>query len=38
MVMGDNSCTKGHGFESQRHILDGQLDIFHIDVKIALFV
>ena len=23
MVMGDNSCLKGRGFESQHHILDG---------------
>ena len=23
MVMGDNSCSKAHGFESQRCILDG---------------
>ena len=30
MVMGDDSCSKGRGFESQRHILDGHLDILHI--------
>ena len=30
VVMGGDSCSKGHGFESQRHILDGH-DIFHID-------
>ena len=23
MVMGDDSCLKGHGFESQHHMLDG---------------
>ena len=28
MVMGDDSCSKGGGFESRRHILDGHLDIF----------
>ena len=27
MVIGDNSCSRGHGFKSQRHILDG-LDFF----------
>ena len=33
MVMGDNSCSKGRGFESWRCILDGHLDIFsHIFV------
>ena len=31
MVMGDDSCLKGHGFESWHRILDGDLDIFHID-------
>ena len=31
VVMGDHSCSKGRGFESQHHILDGHLDIFHID-------
>ena len=30
MVMGDDSCSKGRGFESQRRIVDGHLDIFHI--------
>ena len=28
-VMGDNSCWRDRGFESQRHILDRH-DIFHI--------
>ena len=28
MVMGDDSCSKGRGFESWRCILDGHLDIF----------
>ena len=23
MVMGDDSCSRGHGFESPQHILDG---------------
>ena len=32
MVMGDFSCLKGRGFKSWRHILDGHLDIFHIDL------
>ena len=31
MVMGGDSRSKGRGFKSQRHILDG-LDIFHIDL------
>ena len=30
--MGDDSCLKGHGFEPRRIILDGQLDLFHIDL------
>ena len=28
MVMGDDSCSKGRGFESGRHILDEYLDFF----------
>ena len=32
MVMGDNSCSEGRGFESRRRILDGHMDIFHIDL------
>ena len=32
MVMGDDSCA-GRGFESRRCILDGHMDIFHIDCK-----
>ena len=36
MVMGDNSCYRGCGFESLHRILDGH---FFIDLlKIALFV
>ena len=31
MVMGDNSCSRGRGFESWHHIPDGR-DIFHIDL------
>ena len=40
MVMGDDSCSKGRGFQSRRHILDGQLDIFshRFVVKIVLSV
>ena len=32
VVMGDDSCLKGRGFESRRRILDEHLDIFHIDL------
>ena len=32
MVMGDDSCFKGREFESWRRILDGHLDISHIDL------
>ena len=28
VIMGDNSCSKGRGFECQRHLLDGHFDIF----------
>ena len=31
MVMGGDSCSEGHGFESWRPILDGH-DFFHIDL------
>ena len=31
VVMGEDSRSKGHGFESRHHILDGH-DIFHIDL------
>ena len=31
VVMGDDSCSRGCGFESQCHILDGHY-IFHIDL------
>ena len=31
-VMGNDSSSKVRGFESQRRILDGHLDIFHIDL------
>ena len=27
VVMGDDSCSRGHGFKTQHHILDGN-DIF----------
>ena len=37
VVMGDDSCLRGCGFEFLRHILDG-IDIFsHFFVKIVLF-
>ena len=29
VVMGGDLCSKGHGFESRHHILDG-LNIFHV--------
>ena len=32
VVMGDNSCSKGRGFESQHRILDRDLDFFHFDL------
>ena len=28
MVMGDDSCSRGRGFESRRHILDGHFFTF----------
>ena len=28
MVLGDDSCLKGFGFESRHRILDGHLDFF----------
>ena len=37
MVMGDNSCSKGCGFESWCHILDGHVSKWFV-VKIVLFV
>jgi len=35
--MGDDSCSKGRGFESQHCILDGHLDILHIDLMYKLY-
>ena len=35
--MGDDSCSKGRGFESQRHILDEHLGIFYIDLLSKMF-
>ena len=32
VVMGDDSCSRGHGFESRCSILDGHLDIFYMDL------
>ena len=37
VVMGDDSCPRGHGFKSRCRILDGQLDIFHIDLLLKLY-
>ena len=34
--MGDGSCTLSRGFESRRRILDGDLDISHIDCKYCI--
>ena len=36
MVMGDNSCSRGRGFESRRNILDGHFSHLLV-VKIVLF-
>ena len=35
MVMGDNSCSKGRGFESRRQILDGMTFFTLICCKIC---
>ena len=32
VVTGDDSCSEGRGFESRCRILDGHLEIFHIDL------
>ena len=37
MVMGRDSCSKGHGFESQHRILDGHFSHLFV-VKIVMFV
>ena len=37
MVLGDNSCSGGHGFESRRRILDERFSHLFV-VKILLFV
>ena len=37
MVMGDDSCSKGCGFESQHHILDGHFSHSFV-VTIVLLV
>ena len=37
VVMGTDSRSKGHGFESQHHILDGHFPHI-IVVKIVMFV
>ena len=36
IFMGDNSCSRGHWFESRRSILDGH-DIFHITLVLELY-
>ena len=38
VVMGGDSCSKGRGFESQRHILDGHFFTFIccIDCNVCL--
>ena len=36
MVMGDNSCSRGHGFES-RHLKPDGHDILHIDLLFKLY-
>ena len=36
MVMGDDSVSRGCGFESRHRILDGH-DIFHIDLLVKLY-
>ena len=38
MVLGDDSCSKGCGFESRGHILDVHLDLFHIDLLLKLYL
>ena len=35
VVMGDDSCLRGCGFESQRHVLDGYFSHMFV-VKIVL--
>ena len=37
VVMGDDSCSRGHGFESQHQILDGHFSHLFV-VKIVLIV
>ena len=37
VVTGGNSCSEGHGFESQHHILDGHFSNLFV-VKIVIFV
>ena len=37
VVMGDDSCSKGRGFESQRRILDGHIFTL-ICCKVVMFV
>ena len=36
LVMGDDSCSRGRGFESRRHVLDGHFSRLFA-VKIVLF-
>ena len=37
MYIGDNSCSRGHGFKSKRRILDGHFSYLSV-VKFVLFV
>jgi len=32
VVMGDDSCVKGHEFESRHRLLDGHWTFIHIDL------
>ena len=36
VVMGDDSCLRGHGFESRHRILNGH-DIFYIDLLLKMY-
>ena len=37
MVKGDDSCLRGHGFESQRRILDGHFSHLFVEKLYCLF-
>ena len=38
VVMGDDSCSKGHGFKSQRRILDGHFFTDFVVKRVMMFV